>query len=265
LPITKTASPCSTPPSLHSNQNSTAEEADLQLGSQNEAQIGVAAEDVGRILGAVPKPCDLDDDSGVFTAVLGGDSLGQFFFDRLLSLSPLHTGRTLDRGVHLGGHVLDGDELVDRAARFALLTQRAGVEPVVQESLAGPADFRNALAGAVVVGEDEAVRRNEGGRAVGEAQGTEPGLFKPGLVGLEAVRFGEVLQRGVFERPHLAVVELARFDFHRGGGKGGHRRRLHGRGLWCGGGGLARGCGRRAATRCQDERGEKQESTTDGA
>src|SRR2546427_6922945 len=74
--------------------------------------------------------------------------------------------------------------------------------------------FRSARA--VVVRQDEPVRGDERGRAVGrEAERAEPGARQPGRVGPEGVGLLEVVERRVVEGPHLPGIEAP--GAHRGG------------------------------------------------
>ena len=90
----------------------------------------------------------------------------------------------------------------------------------------------------MVIRHHQSVRRDERGRAIRQPQGTESSAHEPSGVRCKIVRLGEILERRILERPHLAVVEASRSDGVQVDAQG-HRRRLR---L---GGQLCLRCGRR--------------------
>ena len=132
-------------------------------------------------------------------------------------LAPLLGRRARQLGGHalfdLRGHVLHRDELLHgHALEPDLVLLRRGDEavgdPVVLALRLGDRAAR-----AVVVGQDQAARRHERGRAAAaEPQRRQPHAVPPRLVGLQAVLTLEVGQRRTFERPHLAEAQLVLRD-----------------------------------------------------
>ncbi len=182
------------------------EEAQLQLGGGHQAHVPVAAEDVGRMAPAVVEGDDLHLD--VVPPVGPLQALGDGGKDLLAGGGPLGVGLGgLERGVDLVRHVFDGDELVGIVAGDGpFLRERGGDEAVVQQVLAGPTHLRDPPTHAVVVGDHQPVGGDERGRAAGDAEGAHPRPLEPGVVRVEIVRLGQVVERGILERPHLAVV-----------------------------------------------------------
>ena len=135
-----------------------AEETEGVLGGEGEADVVVATEDVRRVLPAVVERDHLHDE------VVLGRHLSLDRGDLLLpGVDALGVG--LHRGdgrVDPRRHVFDLDELIDvEVLDAALGVHRCGVEAVTSKVFPLARHLRGARTRAVVIGEDEPVRRDE--------------------------------------------------------------------------------------------------------
>src|SRR5690606_19608320 len=216
-----------------------AEEPGLELGREDELDGRVAAVAVEHLLAAVEERDDLALEVGRVLA-LRDDGLARGV-----------RGGGDARLIRARGHcrpdalrdILDLDELVEeQAGTDELVRSRGRVEALGQVVPLRGGDRLDAVAGAVVVGRDQPVRRDEGGGAdLAVADGGEPHLLEPGRGGIEAVALAPVLERRVLERPHGAQLAAGERDAVRdaAGGRG-RLERFRG-----GGDGLPRGRGGR--------------------
>ena len=114
-----------------------------------------------------------------------------------------------------GGHIGDLHELIhEETLNQPFLIESRGVEPVLEQVLTLAAHLRDIVATAVMVGEHQSVRRNEGRRALSPVapQGSEVGVLEPCFIGLEPVRLREPLHRRSVKGPHPAGVEPSRLN-----------------------------------------------------
>ena len=171
-----------------------AEGCDARLGREHEAHIGVALVAVEELLAAVVERDRLALEAGVLLAGLleRGDR----------ALAGLVGGALVEPaggGLDLGGHILHADEDIRHLrAAGGLVLAVAGDEAVVEQALLLGGVLGEAAGDAVVVGEDQAVRRHEGRRAAGEphrglAHAVEPGGVDVDPVPLLHLRGGEVV------------------------------------------------------------------------
>src|SRR5262249_46957199 len=130
---------------------------------------------------------------------------------------PLLRRQLAGRPLELHGDVLDADQLMDLdAGAAALVGVGGGDEAVVQVVALGGGLLLDAVAGAVVVGEEQPARRDEGaGAAVAQTHRGALHALAPGVGGGEAVLGLETLARQVGERPHPFI------GVHRSGGQAG--------------------------------------------
>jgi hypothetical protein len=119
---------------------------------------------------------------------------------------------------HVGGDVAHRHQLLHGQARQLHLLGEFGGDEAVAHPVALPLHLRHRVARAVVVGQDQALRRHERRRAAAaEAQRREAHAVPPRLVGAHAVLAFEVGERRPFERPHLAQAQFV-LRQRRGGG-----------------------------------------------
>ena len=153
-----------------------AEEPHPELGYQDESHVAVAPVGVGGVLRAFVQGHDLHADARVPRG--GRESLAERV-DRLVAGAGqrLVARHAAERAVHPGRDVHDREELLDeQPGHAALVGGGRGVKPRGIEVLARPHHAARVLARAVVVRQDEPVRGDERGRAVGrEAERAEPG------------------------------------------------------------------------------------------
>ncbi len=111
------------------------------------------------------------------------------------------------RGFHAIGDVfnlLKHIELHVDALEFLLARRR--IEPVGDEIMAGAGEFLHGVGADVVVGDDQAVGRDEGTGAAGvEAHGGVHQVVQPIIRRVELVSLFEEAARGVVEEPHAFV------------------------------------------------------------
>ncbi len=185
----------------------TPEEAHVELGRSDQADVGEAAEDIGRIAAAVVQRHDLHADPRR-PGVLRLEPPTHLRDRPLPRLRASGFRRGVHRGVDLRGDVLRGQQLVGVRPRDGpLLVQRRCVEPVVEEAFARARDGGDRAARAMVVGHHQPVGRHEGRRAAGDAERGHARALEPLRRRVEAVCGREIRRRGVLERPHLAEVE----------------------------------------------------------
>ena len=114
-------------------------------------------------------------------------------------------GARLHGALDLGGDVLDGDQDAHaHAGHGEFLGRRLGVEAVADVIVLGRAQPLERAERHVVVGEDEAVLRDEGGARAG-VHGGEPEVVEELGGGLEAVALLEELEGRVVVGPHPFV------------------------------------------------------------
>ena len=130
---------------------------------------------------------------------------------RLALLVRLGRGRSLDRRLHLGRHVLDGQQHVDLEIRTsALVLLRRSPEAVLHEVRLRRGELLDAVARHVVVGEDQALRRNERPRAaVVETHRTQAQALEKSIGHLEAIALLDTLLGKLVHQPNAVVAPSA--------------------------------------------------------
>ena len=258
-----------------------AEVSDGEFGRHHQAHIGVAPEDVGRVTPTVVERDHLDFDAGVLTPELLGDARRDLLFGCGAGLrAGLRFVDALQGGVHFTGHVADGDEPVGlEVLDGALIGEGCRVEAIVQKALAVEGHGGDMLPRAVMVGQHKPVGGNEGGRAAGDAQRSQPGAAEPHGIRCDAVRLLQVVDGRILEGPHAPVVEATgshrveagdgglRLRSSRSGGECGgfrrhHRLPLHARGI---GGHLRHGPGTTTARERHQARQGVADSNSQGS
>ena len=178
-------------------------ERGLLLGGEDQLDLGVLLVAVEPVLAALVERDHVGAQAGLLQALaldLGdGRLLGLQRLDRVHAL--------LDRGQHLGGDVLHGDEHVElEVGAGELFGRGGGVEAVGHVVLLRRGDLLQLAEGHVVVGQDQAVGADEGARAaVADAHRSQADVLEPGRGGFKTVFFLQLLERHVVQRPHALV------------------------------------------------------------
>ncbi|MEJ2369702.1 MAG: hypothetical protein P8Y07_02485 [Gemmatimonadales bacterium] len=147
------------------------EESQLQLDRLNETDVREAAEHVCRVASTVVERDDLHPDRVAPIGVGLTASLPDTVEGLRPSLFALIRRSSIQRSEDLIGDILDRDQLVGiEALDPPLIVQRSGIEAAVQQVLARSARSAHGAAHAVVVGRDQAIRRDERCRAAGNAK-----------------------------------------------------------------------------------------------
>src|SRR5215475_13762460 len=204
-----------------------AEESDVQVMAR-EGEVVVIAAEIGYLLfdrkdqPHVGVPFEAVEP--VFAAVIKRNDLTlQTCFRRFLFFNRGHLGLALLGGFFVRGfrfdcalyalrHVLVRDHHVDfEVGAFQLLFASGGVKTLFDEVASARREFRYLPRAYVLVGEDQAVSRNEGSgpsaRALAQAHGGQPRVIEPFARWLEAVLLLPLLERRVVESPHPFVGE----------------------------------------------------------
>ena len=124
--------------------------------------------------------------------------LAEFFFGSL---------GALDSRIHAIGDIFSGDQNVDfEVGRLHFLFRRGCIEAIPDVIMLRAGIFLQLAEGDVMVGEQQAVRADEGARAaVIEPHGGKPQMVQPLLGGREIVLLLELLDGRVVEGPHAFV------------------------------------------------------------
>ena len=117
------------------------------------------------------------------------------------------TRQACERGLHVAGHVGDlGHHFGLLAGAHLLVAVARGDEAGIEQVFRAGRIVEQAGSDAVVVGEDQALGRDEAGRAsAGQANGALLHLVEPGLVRGPAVSVAHGLCREIIEGPHALV------------------------------------------------------------
>ena len=189
-----------------------AEEGRLVLGGEHQPDVVIAAEFVQGVAAAPVEADDLTVEFRITGAGLGLDRIGLGGAGRI-------EGRAFKPGTgrqHTVGHIDDVDQHLGGLARAALLFLAVGgQEAVLHIVLLGRGQLLCAADDTVPVGQDQALIRNERGRAALDAHGGVADPVQPGLVDPGAVFVVDRLDREIVERPH-ALIGAG------GGGRGHH-------------------------------------------
>ncbi len=180
-----------------------AEEGDVELGREHEADVGISLVGVEVILAALVER----DHVGAQAGLLLG-----FGLDPGHGLALGNTCRgVVHVGLHVGhdlvGHVLDADQHVQfQVGGLDLIGLGLRQEPVPIKILLVGADLLEGVGADVVVGHHQAVGRDERPRSARvEPDRRESQVVEPGFGGLEVVFLLERLEREVVEDPHSFV------------------------------------------------------------
>ena len=130
---------------------------------------------------------------------------------RARRIAPPASSRACDGGGHAVRDVLHGHQHVDFGVRrFHLLLRRGGVEAVADVVVLRRGVLLQLAARHVVVGEQQAVRADEGRRpAVVHAHRRQADVVEPRLRGREVVFLLQLLDGRVVEGPHAFVGDAA--------------------------------------------------------
>ena len=175
----------------------------LGLGRPDDPDVAIFVIGVELVLAAAVQRHDL-------AALDLGVGAARFFDPRDgggLGLDRGQPGRAADRAFDVAGDVADrGDHLGLLARAQPLVGPRRGGEAVLEVIDLGGRQVLQAVGDAMVVGEDQAVARNEAGRAAaGQPHRRRADLVEPRLVGRPAI-IGAHLRRGEgVEGPHALV------------------------------------------------------------
>ena len=178
------------------------EEGRLVLGGEHQPDVVIAAEFVQGVPAAAVEADDLAVEFRIGGAGLGLDGIG-------LGRAGGVEGRAFKacaRAQHPVGHIDDVDQHLGGLARATLLFLAVGgQEAVLHIVLLGRGQLLHAADDTVPVGQDQALIRNERGRAALDADGGVADPVQPGLVDPGVVFVVHRLHREIVERPHAFV------------------------------------------------------------
>ena len=206
-----------------------AEIGDRVLGNKHQADVVVDAVAVEIVQPAAMQIDDFAADVGLAADTFAVDdcTLGEIGG---IEVGPVFAGGD---AVDAFGHVGDGERLVEfEPGAFELVASLLGIETGRRKILLCVREALDAARYAMVVGQHQAMRRDEARRAMArDAQRRQPDVIEPGLIGPEAVGLLDLVGRKMVEQPHAFVGEACgrrqRHGNSHGGGK--TRSKRHGR------------------------------------
>jgi hypothetical protein len=183
-----------------------AEVRDLQVRRHHEPHVVEDAVLVELPHAALEELDDLRLEPGVGLLRVGEDAFAVLGAHRFGGFGGRALGEALRHRLRDVGHL---DELLHGEVGDAHLVRESAGDEAVAHPVVVALHLGDAVAHAVVVGQDQTLRRHERRRAAAaEAQRREAHGVPPLLVELDAVLALQVGERRAFERPHLAEAEF---------------------------------------------------------